>query len=40
MDAFLQQVLQLVEQILTYFKEIDAAAVIEAIKNFIAGIAG
>ena len=38
MDAFLQQVLALVEQILNYFKELDAAAIIEMIKNFFAGI--
>ena len=38
MDAFLQQVLALVEQILTYFKELDAAGIIEMIKNFFAGI--
>ena len=38
MDAFLQQVLALVEQILTYFKELDAAAIIEMIKNFFAGL--
>ena len=38
MDAFLQQVLALVEQILTYFKQLDAAAIIAMIKTFFAGI--
>ncbi len=36
MDA----ILALVQQILEYFKEVDAAAVIEMIKNFIAGLVG
>ena len=36
MDA----ILALVQQILEYFKEVDAAAIIEMIKNFIAGFIG
>ena len=38
MDALVTQILALVEQILAYFNEIDAAAVIDMIKEFIAGL--
>lgn len=33
----LDQILALVEQILSYFREVDAAAVIEMIRGFFAG---
>ncbi len=36
----MEQILALVQQILEYFKEIDAAAVIEMVKNFITSISG
>ncbi|MGN1480143.1 MAG: hypothetical protein ACI4XH_10265 [Acutalibacteraceae bacterium] len=38
MEALVTQILALVEQILAYFNEIDAAAVIDMIKEFIAGL--
>lgn len=38
MEGLVTQILALVEQILSYFKEIDAAAVIDMIKEFIAGL--
>ncbi len=39
-DNIMEQILALVQQILEYFKEFDAAAVIEMVKNFIAGLLG
>ena len=36
MDA----ILAFVEQLLAFFKEFDAAAVIEMVRNFLAGLAG
>ena len=36
----MQAILDMVQQILEYFKEFDAAAVIEIIKNFFAGLLG
>ena len=38
MEGLVTQILALVEQILSYFKEVDAAAVIDMIKEFIAGL--
>lgn len=38
MDALVTQILALVEQILAYFNEIDAAAVIDMIKEFLTGL--
>ena len=38
MEGLVTQILALVEQILSYFKEIDAAAVIDMIKEFIAAL--
>lgn len=38
MEGLVTQILALVEQILAYFNEIDAAAVIDMIKEFIAGL--
>ncbi|MGN1169579.1 MAG: hypothetical protein ACI4RB_05610 [Acutalibacteraceae bacterium] len=38
MEGLITQILTLVEQILSYFKEVDAAAVIDMIKEFIAGL--
>lgn len=38
MEALVTQILALVEQILAYFNEIDAAAVIDMIKEFFAGL--
>ena len=38
MEALVTQILALVEQILAYFNEIEAAAVIDMIKEFIAGL--
>ena len=38
MEALVTQILALVEQILAYFNEIDAAAVIDMIKELIAGL--
>lgn len=32
----MEQILEMVQKILVYFKEFDAAAVIEIVKNFIA----
>ncbi len=39
-ENIMDQILALVQQILEYFKEFDAAAVIEMVKNFIAGLLG
>ena len=36
----MEQILALVQQILDYFKEVDSAAVIEMIKNFVTSISG
>ena len=36
MEGLITQILSLVEQIVSYFKEVDAAAVIDMIKEFIA----
>lgn len=38
MEALVTQILALVEQILAYFNEIDAAAVIDMIKEFLTGL--
>lgn len=34
----MEAILSFVEQLLTFFKEFDAAAVIEMVKNFLAGL--
>ena len=38
-DITMEAILNMVQEILTYFKEFDAAAVIEIIKNFFASLA-
>lgn len=38
MDAIVTQILALVEQILAYFSETDAAAVVDMVKEFLAGL--
>ena len=38
MEGLVSQILALVEQILAYFNEIDAAAVIDMIKEFLTGL--
>ncbi len=37
---FVTEILAMVEQILAYFKEADAAAVVEIVKNALAAILG
>ncbi len=38
MDALVEKILALVEQILAYFNEVDAAAVVDMVKEFIANL--
>ncbi len=38
MEAFVEKILALVEQILAYFNEVDAAAVVEMVKEFFANL--
>ncbi len=38
MESVVSKILELVEQILSYFNEVDASAVVEMVKEFLANL--